>query len=115
VAREALYFPTIRIPHGDWFVRMLLYWDAVSTIVPTEMAHAPRILGTRMLNYVDYALVRTVKPDRYLAGRPQFHDEFLATIDAMPDLDRRSNEFAGAVRDRECPGTDVSACTPTRS
>jgi hypothetical protein len=101
VARHALYFPTIRVPHTDWFVRTLLYWDAVGAIVPAKLARKPAMLGTRMLNYVDYGLVKVVEPDRYLSYRPEFHEEFLATLEGLTGLDRRRNEFARALRDRE--------------
>jgi hypothetical protein len=36
MADKVLYFPSIRPPENEWFTRVLLYWDQVGTIMPTE-------------------------------------------------------------------------------
>ena len=98
MARQALYFPTIRVPDNDWFNRVLLYWDVVGAIVPAQLHENYKQLGWRMGNYVDFNLVRLISPDQYVWDRDDFRDEFLATIRELPDLEARRQAFAGGKR-----------------
>jgi len=34
---NALYFPYIKVPKSAWFTRILLYWDKVGAIIPSDM------------------------------------------------------------------------------
>ncbi|MDZ7819912.1 MAG: hypothetical protein U5K55_15450 [Aliarcobacter sp.] len=34
---NAIYFPYIEVPNGNWLVSTLLYWDKFSTIVPYDL------------------------------------------------------------------------------
>ena len=36
MAKQILYYPTIEIPDVAWLKNALLYWDEVSTIVPSR-------------------------------------------------------------------------------
>jgi len=48
MARKALYFPYIRTPDDPWFTRVLLYWDAVGTILPGGLEDDARYVTPRM-------------------------------------------------------------------
>ena len=92
MAREALYFPTIRVPHSDWFLQALLYWDRVCAIVPDE-AQTPGLLGWRMQNYIEAGLVRLISPDTYVKQRFDFAEELLEDVETSPQLQEMTTAF----------------------
>lgn len=83
MADKVLYFPYIRVPENEWFTRVLLYWDEVGSIVPSEYIHHPASLGTYMRELVQAELVRQVLPSNYIYGNgiPMFTEAFLELID----------------------------------
>ena len=40
---DALYFPYIKVPKSAWFTRILLYWDKVGAIIPSDYVTAHNI------------------------------------------------------------------------
>lgn len=36
-----LYYPYINLPNTDWAIRALLYYDNISSIVPTQYFYEP--------------------------------------------------------------------------
>lgn len=82
---EALYYPYIEVPEAAWFARALLYWDAISSIVPRGL-HESRNLSPGMLKLMDVGLVRAVYPDEYVWRIPRFEEDFLALLDRDPSF-----------------------------
>jgi hypothetical protein len=54
-----LYYPTIRIPSGQWLKQAVLYWDEVGSIVPQD--------------YGGKWLIKDSPDLEYLVGEEQFH------------------------------------------
>jgi hypothetical protein len=57
--RSLLYYPTIRIPSGQWLKQAVLYWDEVGSIVPKD--------------YNGKWLIRKSPDLEYLVGEELFH------------------------------------------
>lgn len=89
---EVLYFPYIRVPQNEWFIRVLLYWDQVGSIVPYEYIFAPERLGSFMRELVTAGLVKQVQPGAYIHDIPNFNGAFLDLID--------KNEIIQQARER---------------
>jgi hypothetical protein len=84
---NALYFPYIRVPHSEWFTRVLLYWDKVGSIVPfgsrphpEEDARVHALLGEHMVELIRAGLVTVVRPGEHLDAVPNFQEAFLELI-----------------------------------
>src|SRR5262249_11927046 len=78
-----------------WLTQMLLYWDQVSSIVPSEFIPKPEWLGTYRRGLVQEELVFQVIPLKYLDEIPNFVDSFLAHVDGLgPEGARRRTLFA---------------------
>lgn len=81
MADNVLYFPYIRVPKNRWFTQVLLYWDQVGSIVPTEYIYHPESLGSYMRELVQAQLVKQVMPENYIHETPRFEQAFLELID----------------------------------
>jgi len=81
MADKVLYFPYIRVPENEWFMRVLLYWDEVGSIVPSEYIYHPDSLGTYMRELVRAELVKQVFPGDHINEIPEFTNAFLGLID----------------------------------
>jgi hypothetical protein len=81
MADKVLYFPYIRVPENEWFTRVLLYWDEVGSIVPSEYIYHPKTLGTYMRELVQAELVKQVLPGDHIYGISRFTGAFLELID----------------------------------
>ena len=77
MAANAIYFPYINVPPDPWLLRMLLYWDRLSAIVPFEYHHDPKRFEPKMRDMVSAGLVRPIAPGMYLGGANGFVDPFL--------------------------------------
>lgn len=82
MASNALYYPYIRPPESPWFTRVLLYWDQVGAIVPSEYLEDPDRLGPYMVSLVREGLIAQVIPGMYLWQAKNFAGAFLEFIDA---------------------------------
>jgi len=98
VRSRVLYFPYIQVPETSWLTQMLLYWDQVSSIVPSQYIADPESLGPYMLRLVQEELVRQVIPGMYIYEIPRFSERFLGYLDGLgPELDRRREDFAHQI------------------
>jgi hypothetical protein len=109
VPDNALYFPYINLPDTPWLRRLLLYWDAIEAIIPSELLEGSRVElsdGTRDL--MSRGLLRPIDPRR-LTTRPDyelFREAFIA------ELDRERDHESGA--DRSGPNDSVRDLLPGR-
>lgn len=78
---KVLYFPYIRVPENVWFTQVLLYWDKVGSIVPSEYIRRPEKLGSYMGELVQADLVKPVVPPDYTYKIPRFREAFLELVD----------------------------------
>ena len=78
---NALYFPYISVPESSWFIRVLLYWDKVSSIVPSEYKEHPERLTPFMRELLMAGLVEQVIPKEYIDEIHVFDAAFLRYID----------------------------------
>ncbi len=66
---DLLYYPYINLPHSDWTIRTLLYYEKLATIVPQEYFYNPeRHYEPHMLELVRNELVVPVDPIRTLSN-----------------------------------------------
>ena len=84
MADKVLYFPYMRVPENRWFTRVLLYWDQIGSIVPSEYADRPEGLGRYMGALVKEEQVKPIKPGTYIHRIPNFAEPFLKMIDDNP-------------------------------
>ena len=89
MADRVLYFPYIRVPENKWFTRVLLYWDEVGSIVPSEYVDEPEGLGRYMAALVKEGQVTPVTPGAYIHKVPSFEESFLKMIDNNPVIKGR--------------------------
>ncbi len=90
---RALYFPYIKVPQNSWFTRILLYWDEVGAIVPSEYIENPDHLGSYMVGLVKERLVHQVFPGPALWDLKSFEPAFREYLD-------------NSVIDKRVPSTD---------
>ena len=57
-----LYYPYINLPDTEWTIRTLLYYDNVSSIVPTQYFHEPERYEPFMREAVQNELITPVNP-----------------------------------------------------
>jgi hypothetical protein len=93
---NVLYFPSIRVPETEWFTRVLLYWDTVGTIVPTEYQDDPQFLRPYTAELIEKGLLKVVTPDSTIweLGAGKYYDAFFALIEKLP-LERAKLPFPG--------------------
>ena len=89
MANKVLYFPYIRVPENEWFTRVLLYWDEVGSIVPSEYIYHPERLGTYMRELVQAELVRQVIPQKHIYSIPRFTESFIELVDRSQVIAKR--------------------------
>src|SRR5580692_402854 len=82
MADSVLYFPSIRVPETEWFTRVLLYWDTVGTIVPTEYLDDPHFLRPYTAGLKDEGLLTFATPDSGWEA-PGYYESFLKLVDAL--------------------------------
>ncbi|MFC2001227.1 hypothetical protein ACFLUZ_01835 [Chloroflexota bacterium] len=80
MTKGVIYFPYIRVPRSEWFTRVLLYWDQVSSIVPFEYIRSNGV-GCYMESLIEEGLVRSIKPTDYIYQIPHFEKAFLQYVD----------------------------------
>lgn len=89
MADKVLYFPYIRVPENEWFMRVLLYWDEIGSIVPSDYINRPEMLGNYMGELVQTELVTVVQPGRYIHEVPNFEGAFLNMINQNQTITQR--------------------------
>lgn len=77
---NAIYFPYIKVPKNRWFTRILLYWNHVDSIVPSDFIDKRSTLGHFMGDLVQEGLVRQIAPAEHMHKIERFFDPFLEYI-----------------------------------
>lgn len=77
---KALYFPYINLPDNNWLYLMLLYWDQLSSIVPSAYIYNPEELSPHMPTLMREGLVIPVHPQDFLHDMTDFDKPFLSYI-----------------------------------
>jgi hypothetical protein len=89
MTNRVLYFPSIRVPQGEWFARVLLYWDSVATIVPSEYLDDPQFLRPYTASLIECKLLETMTPDANIwnsGAKNNYYPAFLDFVDRHPML-----------------------------
>lgn len=90
MAHSALYFPYVRTPENEWFNRVLLYWNSVSTIVPGGLEMDERYVSQRMKELQRVELLHLINPVEVIWKlEDSFEEGFLALVEADPILKQR--------------------------
>lgn len=89
MADRVLYFPYIRVPETKWFTQVLLYWDEIGSIVPSEYIYHPESLGPYMRELVKAELVKQILPSKHIYKIPRFEEAFLQLIDQNEAIAKR--------------------------
>lgn len=106
--QSVIYYPYIRVPESPWFSRVLLYWDSVGSIVPTEYLEEPDRLGPYMKSLVQEGLVQQIVPGYHLEMAPNFTSAFLEYIDQLPkNIKREQRQEAFRIRSKSHRGDDI--------
>lgn len=100
MATRALYFPYIKTPEGHWFTRVLLYWDAVGTILPGGLDRDPRFVTRRMQELSDQGLLEFVSPLFDFEEIPRFREEFIRYLDVTAGQGRSQPLKQGTATSR---------------
>lgn len=96
---RVLYFPYIKVPESTWFTQMLLYWDQVASIVPSDFIGNPESLGSYMQDLLKEELVFQIIPGQYIQQIPNFLECFTKYIrEIEPELENRRNDFKAGKR-----------------
>ena len=59
-----LYYPYINLPNTDWAIRALLYYDNISSIVPTQYFYEPEQYEPFMREVIQNELIHPINPMR---------------------------------------------------
>jgi len=89
MANKVLYFPYIRVPENVWFTQVLLYWDQVGSIIPSEFLGQSNKLGNYMEELIQADLVKPIHPGDYIHKIPNFEEPFLNLIKNNPTIEKR--------------------------
>lgn len=85
--RTILYYPTIDIPRSNWLRHSLLYWDEVSSIVPTSWDGNPLVNLSPEIQYLmDEGQFRPIKPE-----------DLITKVDNWEDFENFQQEFREIV------------------
>ena len=87
---KALYFPYINLPENDWLYLMLLYWDQLSSIMPSEYIDNPQKLSPHMSMLLREGLVNPVIPKEFIRGWEDFGEPFLGFVRHRVSRGRRT-------------------------
>ncbi len=91
MTNNVLYYPYIRVPQNAWFLRVLLYWDSVGSIVPYSYLHNPQKLGKYMRELVAEGLVKQIIPSDHIHKIPHFSEVFIDTATQYKSKLERNN------------------------
>jgi hypothetical protein len=94
---RVLYFPLISVPENAWFTRVLLYWDGVGAIVPSEVTGRRQGLTRYMSSLVREELVSPIDPGDYYAEISEAGWELLSVLDRAGELERRTASMQNAI------------------
>lgn len=90
---NALYFPYINVPNNIWFIQILLYWDKVGSIVPSDYIYNPEELDPFMKELVASELVKQIIPYNYTQQIENIEEPFLNYIHSHLKSYRKKYQF----------------------
>jgi len=95
---NALYYPTITLAKSTWLTQVLLYWDKLYSIIPTDYNFGthPQQLFTREL--LNAGLLEPLRPGPRLQRYPHFRGEFIDYIQRRQQITRRRRPTAPVDR-----------------
>jgi len=98
----ALYYPHVRVPRSDWFMKVLLYWDYAATIAPPDLHGRLDATHPYMDDLLREGLLRYVAPEDRLIQASDFQERFLTLLDDVPQSatpadDRRTRLHSGKM------------------
>ena len=95
--RTILYYPTIDIPRSSWLKHALLYWDEVSSIVPSSYDEQFLYDLSPDIQYlIGEEQFRPIQPETLISGEnnwekfQEFQDEFREVVQ-NPNFERFRN------------------------
>ncbi|WP_172126444.1 hypothetical protein [Arcobacter acticola] len=62
---NALYYPYINPPKSKWLLEKLLYWDSISSIIPSQVEDSKDELEPLTQNLISAGLLKLVEPSKY--------------------------------------------------
>jgi hypothetical protein len=80
---NALYFPSIAVSDTPWLTHVLLYWDKLYSIFPTEFRFDGHPQAEFMAELRDEGLWEGVRPGLYLYEFKDFQKPFLEHVDSV--------------------------------
>lgn len=116
--RNLLYYPAINIPKTEWLKSALLYWDEVSSIVPSDDNGNLLIQLDKDIEYLmDIEVFRPIRPETLILGRDNweqledFQNEFKEIVEGtkfQARLQRHSTVFNSPVHPDKINDSTVS-------
>ena len=94
MSAKVVYYPYIQVPDSPWLSRVLLYWDELGAIVPSDYIQTPEKLGRHMIGLVREGLVTQLVPGMFLWEVPRFTESFLEFIDARAGAAAVNSQWA---------------------
>ena len=95
---NALYFPYINVPYTAWFSRILLYWDKVGSIVPTEYLNRPVELQPEMRELVEAGAVEQVTTMAYAHEIEELSESFISYVQGRLETLRQQPAARASLR-----------------
>ncbi len=103
--RTILYYPTIDIPRNSWLKHALLYWDEVSSIIPsTNDDRFLYDLSPDIQYLIGEEQFRPIQPETLISGEnnwdkfQQFQEEFRQVV-LDPNFERYRNRISNSAND----------------
>lgn len=105
--RNLLYYPTINIPKNAWLKSALLYWDEVSSIVPSDYDGNLLLDIDRDIEYlIDIEVFRPIKPETLVFAQDnweefeKFQNEFKEVLlgkKFQTRIERQRRQFSSSI------------------
>jgi len=86
LSSNVVYYPYITPPNNEWFIRILLYWDKIFSIVPSEYLDKSHEFDDWMKDLLETNLVQPIIPKQYIDRVPNFENAFLQYIDSRSHI-----------------------------
>lgn len=92
-----LYYPKISIPNTAWLAQAVLYWDGLTTIVPTDYLKYPERFSRFARDLVKEGIVQTIQPEAYAYSYVHEYMQFLEWVERYRD------KFLLSISNDDCP------------
>lgn len=84
-----LYYPYINLPKTDWTIRALLYYDNISSIVPTQYFHEPEQYEPFMREVIQNELITPINPMNVLENPRKVSEMFIEYLNIRHSIEER--------------------------